>query len=298
MRQTLAVLIGALLAIAIAAPGHAANEPPEFAEAVKAGKMPPVEQRLPSEPLVVDLGAIGLETGRHGGRLRTLVEKAKGIRYMSVYGYARLVGYDRDLNLKPDLLKDIKVEEGRIFTLILRKGHKWSDGQPFTSEDFRYYWEDVANNKELAPTGPPAVLQLDGELPKFEVIDEQTVRFSWSKPNPNFLPLLAQARPPYIYRPARYMKQFHIKYGDPDTIAAAVKKANVRTWATLHNRRDNMYNNDNPDLPTLDPWVNTTTPPSTRFVFKRNPYFHRVDTNGLQLPYIDEVIVSVASNKL
>ena len=298
LRRILAVMMGVLLSAGFTAGPLAANEPPEFAEAVKAGKMPPVGERLPSEPLVVDLGAADLETGRHGGRLRTLVEKAKGIRYMSVYGYARLVGYDSDLNLKPDLLKQIKVEEGRIFTLVLRKGHKWSDGQPFTSEDFRYYWEDVANNKELTPSGPSATLLLGDEPPKFEVIDAVTVRYSWSKPNPNFLPLLAQARPPYIYRPAHYLKQFHKKYGDPDTIAAQVKKANVRFWATLHNRRDNMYNNDNPDLPTLDPWVNTTTPPSTRFVFKRNPYFHRVDSKGLQLPYIGEVIVSVASNKL
>jgi len=298
LRPALTVMIGALLSVFIAAPGNGASEPPEIAEAVKSGKMPPVSQRLPSEPLVVDLAAMGLEPGRHGGRLRTLVEKAKGIRYMSVYGYARLVGYDRDLNLKPDLLKDIKVEDGRIFTLTLRKGHKWSDGEPFTTEDFRYYWEDVAKNKELTPSGPDAALLLGGEAPEFEVIDEVTVRYSWSKPNPNFLPLLAQARPPYIYRPAHYLKQFHIKYGDPATIAAGVKENNVRIWATLHNRRDNMYNNDNPDLPTLDPWVNTTTPPSTRFVFKRNPFFHRVDSKGLQLPYIDEVIVSVASNKL
>ncbi|VAW14103.1 ABC transporter, substrate-binding protein (cluster 5, nickel/peptides/opines) [hydrothermal vent metagenome] len=296
MRRTLAVMM--VLVAGFAAGPLGAQEPPEFGEDVKAGKMAPTADRLPSEPLVVDLGAAGLETGRHGGRLRTLVEKAKGIRYMSVYGYARLVGYDAKLNLKPDLLKAVKVEEGRIFTLVLRKGHKWSDGQPFTSEDFRYYWEDVANNKELTPSGPDATLLFDGEPPKFEVIDEVTVRFSWSRPNPNFLPLLAQARPPYIYRPAHYLKQFHKKYGDADTIAAAVKIANVRFWATLHNRRDNMYNNDNPDLPTLDPWVNTTVPPSTRFVFKRNPYFHRVDAKGLQLPYIGEVIVSVASNKL
>jgi len=293
-----AALLGAALAMALPAGLAQAEEPPEVADAVKAGKLPPVEQRLPAEPLVVNLAAQGLESGRYGGRLRTMVEKANGIRYMSVYGYARLVGYDTDLALKPDLLKDVTVEEGRIFTFHLRKGHKWSDGQPFTAEDFRYYWDDIANNKDLTPAGPLASLQVADELPNFEVIDELTVRYSWSKPNPSFLPLLAAARPPYIYRPAHYLKQFHEKYGDKAEIAALVDKENVRSWATLHNRRDNMYNNDNPELPTLGPWVNTTTPPSTRFVFTRNAYYHRVDGEGRQLPYIGEVVVSVASNRL
>lgn len=276
----------------------AAEEPPELVDAVKGGKIPPVEQRLPDEPLVVDLKAQGLEPGRYGGRLRTIVEKANGIRYMSVYGYARLVGYNADLEIEPDLLQDVVVDEGRIFTFKLREGHKWSDGHPFTTEDFRYYWEEIANNKDLTPAGPLAALQVGEELPKFEVVNELTVRFSWSKPNPNFLPLLAAARPPYIYRPAHYLKQFHEKFGDAEEIKALVEKENVRSWAVLHNRRDNMYNNDNPDLPKLDPWINTTSPPSTRFVFTRNPYYHRVDSQGRQLPYIGEVVVSVASNKL
>ena len=76
-------------------------------------------------------------------------------RLIVVYGYARLVGYDQELELVPDILKDVEVEDGRIFTLHLRKGHRWSDGQPFTSEDFRFWWEDVANNEALSPTGPP-----------------------------------------------------------------------------------------------------------------------------------------------
>ena len=47
---------------------------------------------------------------------------------------------------------------------------------------------------------------------------------------------------------------------------------------------DNLYEGDNPDLPTLQPWHNTTKPPADRFVAVRNPYFHRVDEKGRQLP--------------
>ena len=71
-----------------------------------------------------------------------------------------------------------------------------------------------------------------------------------------------------------------------------VKKSGRRNWAALHNRRDNQYKNDNPKLPTLQPWVLRTKPPAQRFIFERNPYYHRIDQNGRQLPYADRVNVS------
>ena len=82
-----------------------------------------------------------------------------------------------------------------VFTLHLRKGHKWSDGQPFTSEDFRYWFEDVAQNETLSPLGLPVSMLPQGEGPRFEVLDETTVRYSWSRPNPLFLPALAGPEP-------------------------------------------------------------------------------------------------------
>ena len=217
---------------------------------------------------------------------------------MVVYGYARLVGYNEKLELVPDILKAVDVEDGRIFTLHLRKGHRWSDGEPFTSEDFRYWWEDVANNEALSPTGPPPELFVDGELPKVEFPDPLTVRYSWSKPNPFFLPALAQATPLFIYMPAHYLKQFHESYADPKKLAAMVEETQARDWAQLHGRKDDMYKFDNPDLPTLQPWRPTTPPPAERFVFERNPYFHRVDAKGQQLPYIDRVVLDVVDDKL
>ncbi len=273
-------------------------ETPNLKDAVASGALPPVQERAPAEPQVVELKGEGQQPGRHGGKLNTLIDKAKSVRYFVVWGYARLVGYTPDLELKPDILKDVKVEDNRVFTMTLRKGHKWSDGAPFTTEDFRYYWEDIANNEELSPAGPLADLLVNGKPPKVEIIDEVTVRYSWDSPNPTFLESLARSRPPFIYRPAHYLKQFHIKYGDAAKIEAAVKEAKVRTWASLHNRNDQMYKNTNVDMPTLQPWMNTTSDSKTRFVLKRNPYFHRVDSSGKQLPYIDEVIATVAASKL
>jgi peptide/nickel transport system substrate-binding protein len=257
----------------------------------------PASAGPPDQPSVVEMDGYK-HVGKPGGKLEMLVGRAKDTRLMVVYGYARLVAYNEALELVPDILKDIDVEDGRTFTMHLRPGHRWSDGQPFTTEDFRYWWEDVANNEQLSPTGPPAELYVDGEPPRVEFPDELTVRYSWSKPNPFFLPALAGATPTFIYMPAHYLKQFHEKYADPDKLAAMVEDAQARDWAQLHGRKDGMYKFDNPDLPTLQPWRLTTPPPATRFVFERNEYFHRVDAQGQQLPYIDSVVFDVVDDKL
>ena len=65
--------------------------------------------------------------------------KQKDVRQIVVYGYARLLAYTPEHELVPDILSSIDVREGREFTLRLRPGHRWSDGAPFTSEDFRYF---------------------------------------------------------------------------------------------------------------------------------------------------------------
>ena len=112
---------------------------------VQSGELPPIDQRIPQEPELVNLSG-DTTPGEQGGELRLLMGKQKDIRQMVIYGYARLIGYTPELELKADILKSYEVTDNRIFTLHLRKGHKWSDGHPFTSEDFRYYWEDIAND--------------------------------------------------------------------------------------------------------------------------------------------------------
>ena len=266
--------------------------------AVTSGALPPVAERVPAEPSIADFTREGAKPGQSGGEIRVLMAKAKETRQMVVYGYARLVGFNDRLELVSDILKDYTVEEGRIFTLRLRKGHKWSDGHPFTTEDFRYWWEDIANNPELSPSGPPIKMLADGKPPKVTIVSETEIRLEWTMPNPTFIPALAQASPMYIYAPKHYLQQFHGKYQDPDKLAVLVKDNKRRNWASLHNRKDNAYKNDNPDLPTLQPWVAQTAPPAERFVFKRNPFYYRVDANGVQLPYIDQVNMDIVSGKL
>jgi peptide/nickel transport system substrate-binding protein len=284
--------------------GVSAGEPakpteiPIFAERVKAGTLPPMAARLPSQPRVMALASMGREVGRHGGTIRMLMGDQRDIRLITVYGYTRLVGFDAAGKLQPDVLASYESENDRVFTLRLRPGHRWSDGHPLSAEDFRYWWEDVANNKRLVRSGLPLSLLADGKGPRFEVIDPLTIRYTWEEPNPKFMPALAGAQPQTLMMPAHYMKQFHEKYADKKQLADAIAAARLRDWGALHERKSRAYRPENPELPVLDPWVNTIAPPAERFVFVRNPYFHRVDEQGQQLPYVDQIELSIGSGSL
>jgi peptide/nickel transport system substrate-binding protein len=222
-----------LAALLLSAPAlaEAPVETPYFADKVAKKELPPVGERVPKAPLVVDLAARGRSIGKSGGEVVSLVGRARDIRYLSASSYARLVGYDEKLALGPDLLEKVDVaDEERAFTLHLRPGHRWSDGHPFTTEDFRYFWEDVAGSKDLSPAGPPEFMLVDGKPPKFEVIGAATVRYAWDKPNPRFLPQLAAARDPFIYRPgALSQAAIHAKFADKAQLDERRRSRSSRT---------------------------------------------------------------------
>ncbi len=291
-RQSL-TLLGAAGLGAVARAGFAETE--FFAARVASGEMPEMADRLPRNPRVVNLAAMGREPGKSGGTIRTLIGGQRDVRHMPVNGYARLVGYDMRFALQPDVLAAYEVEEDRIYTFHLRDGHRWSDGSPFTAEDFRFFWEDIALNPEIYSEGPPTDYLVDGKAPVVEIVDPLTVRISWEKPSPEFLPNLARPVGLRLMVPSAYLKPFHPKYGDADKIAAAISANKVDDWVSLYQKLSRSNRPENPDLPTLEPWRPRTSPPAEQFVFERNPYFHRVDENGVQLPYIDRFVLNVSS---
>ena len=294
-RRCFVAVLAAGAVLGVAAPALAAlQETPFLAKEVASGALPPVAQRIPSEPALAEVETIG----RPGGELRMLMASPKDTRLMTVYGYARLAAYTPALAIVPDMLERIDNEDNRVFTLRLRAGHKWSDGKPFTAEDFRFWFEDVAQNSSLSPSGLPPALLPNDEQPHFTVLDERTVRYAWAHPNPLFLPALAGADPLFIYCPAHYLKQFHKKYADKAALERLVKQAGVRNWSALFSKRSSMYRHDDPDLPSLEPWVLKTRPPAERLVFERNPYYYRVDGAGHQLPYIDRVVFTIANSRI
>jgi peptide/nickel transport system substrate-binding protein len=284
--------IGLVLTLGLAlrplAGGAGGGEAPVLAALVTAGKLPPLAQRLPEKPRVLTTEPDAV----YGGELRTLIATLKDTKLAFVYGYARLVGFDRSFRLVPDIAERVDVADGgRSFTFHLRKGHRWSDGAPFTSADFAYWWTHVANEPDLSPGGPPATLRVEDEMPRVTFPDPWTVRFRWSQPNNLFLPDQASAYPTIVYRPAHYLKQYHRAFNTPEALKKMAKAEGRRNWAALHNKKDAMYLMDNPDLPTLQPWRPTVGPPAQVFVAERNPYFHRVDQRGRQLPYIDRFVM-------
>ena len=290
----------ALLALAalLVAPVQA-EEAPLLAASVKDGKLPPQAERLPQDPRVVTIDeTTGREPGKQGGTIRTLMAEQGDLRLMTVYGYARLISYNSSLEMQPDILKSYENEGNKVFTLHIRPGHKWSDGSPFTAEDFRYQWEDILTDKDMERGGLDSTLLVNGKPPKFEVIDDLTVRYTWDEPNPLFLPALASTRPLDIYSASAYLKQFHAKYADPDKLAAEITKEKVKDWTRLQIRMARSYRFENPFLPTLQPWANRTDPPANRYIFDRNPYYHKVDQNGVQLPYIDRIVINIAESSI
>lgn len=295
-------LIAGALAVSVAVGAAHALTPVEveyFGAKVASGQLPPVSERLPSSPAVVDLESRGQVTGRQGGTLTTLMNRSKDTRQMYVYGYARLVKYDTEFNLVPDILEDVEIADGgRSFTLTLREGHKWSDGHPFTTEDFMYFWEDMAQNETLYGSGPPSYMKIRDYYPTITVLGTHQIRYTWPVPNPDFLPGLAQSRPIRIFAPKHYLKQFHPNYTPIEELEAAAEEQGQRNWAAIHIKRSRYYRMENPALPTLQPWVVLTEAPAERFIFERNPYYHKIDGNGVQLPYLDRVIFNITEQNL
>ena len=286
------------LLASVALPRGALAETDLFQADIDAGTLPAMADRLPKNPRVIDLAAMGRETGRHGGTVRMIVGGQRDVRLIPIYSYSRLMGYDDKLQLQPDILAACDVQEDRVYTLHLREGHRWSDGAPFTAEDFRYCWEDVLNNEVLYRSGVPVELTANDEPALFEVLDPLTVRYTFAAPQPDFLPNLAAPLPLLLALPQHYMKQFHEKYQTPEKLAELVETWKVDDWQGLHQKVSRQNRPENPDLPTLESWRPRTAPPAEQFVFERNPYFHRVDQAGNQLPYLDRILLNVSSAEI
>lgn len=267
------------------------NEAPMLSELVKQGKLPSVEKRLPDEPLVVTPVE---SVGEYGGTMRRAYFGMSDLTGWYRLVNEMLIGWTRDYKkLRPNIAKSWKVSDGgRVFTFYLRKGMKWSDGEPFTADDIIFWYEDIILNKELT-SSPPSWLAYKGKLPKVEKIDDYTVRFTYEEPYGFFLYQVAEfggmytASPGGTYAPKHYLKQFHPRYTSKEKLEELIKKENYTHWTQLFNAKSDWRSN--PDCPVIMAWK-ITQKPGAQFIAVRNPYYWKVDTEGNQLPYIDRVI--------
>ncbi len=272
------------------------NEAPAFADQVKAGKLPAIDQRLPAEPRVFKPFS---EVGKYGGTQRGPAYGPQ-IGQLDTHALRRqpLLGWETDLKtITPNILKDYKASDDyTTWTLTLRKGMKYSDGSPFTADDFVFWYEDILLNKELTPTVPTQWM-IKGEVMKLSKVDDLTVKVVFTGPNPNFdLTMVRSYENVSMFAPKAYLKQWHIKYNDKANDVAKTEKFDNWAKAFLYHV-DRSQALADPKLPDVGAWVLTKIDDLGNKYFDRNPYFWGVDTAGNQLPYIDSQIAVQVKDK-
>lgn len=288
-----------------AAPAAASyKEAPQLAELVKSGKLPPVAQRLPASPRVLT----PLEqVGQYGGtwhRAYTGLSDRVGPTKLQEQEVVKWDAPDPNtIRLVANIAEKWEQNDNATeFTFHLRKGLKWSDGTEVTTDDVKFWYEDIELNKDIRPVPSYQVQQKIGGQYKngtLAVVDKYTFTMTYAAPFP-LLPIqIAKlggtgVGQPSFLAPSAYLKQFHPKYASQDALAKAMADKKVATWQDLWGKAGNLEGPIpfwfiNPDLPVVFPWKIRNPVPAEPVVMERNPYFWQVDTAGNQLPYIDTI---------
>lgn len=289
------------LAFGVQAWATTPKESPALQAIVDAGELPPLSERLPENPMVITPTD---RPGQQGGDWKHALVGGGSLSMVVRYqGYEPLVRFTPDWStVEPNVAESFEIGDGgRVYTFKLRKGMKWSDGAPFTTEDIRFWYEDIFMNPEVSqPTGQ-SFWTAGGERGKLEVLDEQTFRVTFKEPNGFFLQSLAWANQDQTVRaPAHYLKPFHKKY-NPDADALA-RENGLESWIALFLREsgvgeDNVHY-QNSKRPTLNAWKFEIAPGENteRALATRNPYYWKIDTEGTQLPYFDRVVYQMVAD--
>ncbi|MBZ0281481.1 MAG: ABC transporter substrate-binding protein [Anaerolineae bacterium] len=279
-------------------------ESPMLAERVAAGTLPPVAERLPANPRVVDLP--WSEVGTYGGDFRDpFVGDAFWSSQMVFWTFWKgLVNWNEGYSdWVPNIAESVDVsEDATTYTFHIREGIKWSDGVPFTADDVLFAINDIMGNEELnSGTFPAGWLKPGDAAPVAEKIDDLTFSITFDVPYGMFL--LNMAGWPgweLVTAPKHYLQQFHIDY-NPDGIDELIAQTEgAEDWVSLfvaHSAvgpgTDAAIISRDVNYPTMFPWIYTQPMGTgTQFVAERNPYYYWVDAAGNQLPYIDRIVGS------
>lgn len=269
------------------------QEAPQLAEQVKAGTLAPVEERLPENPLVLEpFDGIG----QYGGVWRSTLKGTydNGWIRRTVY-YQPLVAFNFDWSeVVPNVAESFEVNDAATeFTFHLRKGHKWSDGKPFTSADIDFALNDLAKNPDYKGEKAP---NFDWSNMHGEVIDETTYRITLDNPDGLLIQRLASVDGPFLtFAPRHYCGQL-VPSVNPDAEKLAAERG-FDSWSQAIEKTCFTYFTDE-KRPSLNAWQQTTAYDGLNQIieFERNPYFYKVDTAGNQLPYIDKATMLQSEN--
>jgi peptide/nickel transport system substrate-binding protein len=284
-------LVAALMCSTQVLAQTATSESPMLDKLVADGQLPAVGDRVGPEPLVVK-PFDGVEN--YGGTLRVPFSGASDFSHLRKFlGYDNLVTWDPlAQNVLPNLAKSWDVSaDSTTYTFHLRKGIKWSDGQPYTSADIMFWYNDIMPNAQIDPDLRQPDIMKGGHV---EAPDPETVKFVFDKPNGLFLYTLATVGPDMIsYFPEHYLKQFLPKYNPKADDQA--KAEGLSGWSAKFENMAYFYLN--PARPTMFAWkvVRPLSDPQ-EVTFTRNPYYWKIDPDGHQLPYIDTIDNEVVSD--
>ncbi len=275
-----------------------------LAEQVRAGRLPPVAQRLPQNPRVLKPLE---EVGQYGGAWHRAYTGLSDRVGPSKINEQQAIRWDvpdpNTIRLTANYVERWEQSaDATEFTFTLRRGMKWSDGTEVTTDDVKFWYEDIETFKDIRPAPNHQIRQRVGgqyKVGTLTVVDKQTFKLKFEAPYP-LLPIqIAKSAGSGIgmatyLAPSAYLKKFHPKYASPDELARAAAAKNQANWQDLWGRAGNMEGPIafwflNPELPVITPWKIKTVTPADPVVMERNPYFWQVDTEGNQLPYIDTI---------
>ena len=236
--------------------------------------------------------------GKHGGTWRRAFQGVS-----DTWGPTKCIDrswawFDKNLNLIPRQLESWSVTpDGKVWTIKIRQGIKWSDGKAeYTTDDLDFWWKNELMNKKLTPGVQTIWTDPDKTYCKFAVVDKYTATFTYQKSKPMFVYNMTRGGTgggatiaPLPVSPSHYMKQFHEDTTtDKTALEADIKKRGFADWQTYYMQFARQWNM-NPDRPSLGAWLAKGTLQDELFVMERNPYFLGVDGQGNQLPYIDKI---------
>jgi peptide/nickel transport system substrate-binding protein len=267
------------------------KEAPILADLVKQSKLPPVEQRLPPNPFV---RTVARKIGKYGGIGYGEGTSPESGNDVQLFNHTALYEFSVDLNtMTPKLAESFKFNaDATSCTVSIRKGVKWSDGKPWTTDDIVFYFDDMQFNTEYTPV-LSGTWKAGGQPIKVKKIDDYSIQFDFAVPLPSFQLIYYSGGPWVAWRQKTYFMNLHPKY-NPNADAQAKAEGFVG-WAAKFQKFATLWWNNGemqPGVPALDPWV-TTSVSTTQQIYERNPFYMEVDTEGNQLPYIDKWIVEL-----
>ncbi len=303
------VLVG-LFAFSTLVLGMDYKESPLLNKMVKEGKIPPLEERLPANPEVVEPLH---NVGNYGGVAHVYNAEAPSRPYTAQMLMGSHGPFKASPQAKPgvpNVFKGYDVNDDfTVWTFHLRKGLKWSDGTELNAQNFYLYWKLDRANSDINPSiGVDDVTIGDNYVTfynehnrkrtvKKEVIDDYTIKYTSNKPYPLLINHLSHPHSSeYEILPMHFLKQFHPEVIGEEVAKKLAEKAGFDTWFQLYGNFSSRQGQQTTVQvlgnfpPTLSSYV-CVKRTQTQLVFERNPYYYKVDTEGSQLPYIDKIVV-------